>query len=108
MQALMALLEGHGNFVMDRVSGGRLEGAPRMRRLLRERRQGTPVNRVVQRAIGLDVKVRQYDIGERFVARAVNQAGAGGFARVWERPENLPTLEEIGRPEGWVERVATG
>jgi uncharacterized protein (DUF2342 family) len=42
------------------------------------------------------------------VARAVNQAGAGGFARVWERPENLPTLEEIGRPEGWVERVATG
>ncbi|MGH2723507.1 MAG: zinc-dependent metalloprotease [Actinomycetota bacterium] len=106
MQALMALLEGHGNFVMDRISDGRLDGAARMRRTLRERRRGTPVNRAVQRAIGLDVKVRQYDIGERFVARVVDRAGPEGFARVWERPEHLPTLEEIGRPEAWVDRVA--
>lgn len=60
----------------------------------------------MQRAVGIDVKVRQYDQGERFVAETVALAGEEGFARVWERPENLPTLEEIVRPRDWVERVS--
>ena len=106
MQALMSLLEGHGNYVMTRLSEGRIETADRMRRTLQQRRQG--MNRTVQRTIGLDVKVRQYDQGERFVTEAVDRAGDEGFARIWERPEHLPTLDEIQRPEAWVERVAGG
>jgi coenzyme F420 biosynthesis associated uncharacterized protein len=108
MQGLMSLLEGHGNYVMDRLSQGRVRGADRMRRTLQARRHRQGFNRLVQRAIGLDAKVRQYDLGERFVAEVVERAGPEGFARVWDRPENLPTLEEVGRPEAWVERVATG
>lgn len=105
MQALMSLLEGHGNYVMDRVGEGRVAGARRMRRTLRERRrQG--FNRVLQRAVGLDVKIRQYDAGERFIEEAVDRAGPDRFARVWERPANLPTLEEVGRPQAWIERIA--
>ena len=107
MQALMSLLEGHGNYVMDTLSQGRVRAAERMRTKLKERRQ-QGMNRTIQRAVGLDVKVRQYDIGERFVATAVELAGQEGFARVWDRRENLPTLGEIGRPEAWVERVASG
>jgi uncharacterized protein (DUF2342 family) len=61
---------------------------------------------MVQRAVGLDVKARQYDIGERFVAAVVDRAGPEGFARIWERSEHLPSLEEVGRPEAWIERVA--
>jgi coenzyme F420 biosynthesis associated uncharacterized protein len=106
MQALMSLLEGHGNYVMDRLSEGRLPAASKMRRTLRERRRRPGWNRVVQRAIGLDVKGRQYDTGERFVAEVVRRAGPQGFARVWESPGNLPSLMEIGRPLAWVERVA--
>jgi coenzyme F420 biosynthesis associated uncharacterized protein len=107
MQALMSLLEGHGNYVMDTLSEGRVRAAGKMRSKLKERRQ-QGMNRTIQRAVGLDVKVRQYDIGERFVASVVELAGQEGFARVWERRENLPTLGEIGRPEAWVERVASG
>jgi uncharacterized protein (DUF2342 family) len=59
-----------------------------------------------QKAIGLDAKVRQYDIGERFVAAAIERAGTEGFARIWERSEHLPSLQEIVRPEAWVDRVA--
>jgi coenzyme F420 biosynthesis associated uncharacterized protein len=106
MQALMSLLEGHGNYVMDRVSEGRVRSAGRMRRTLQRRRHRQGFERMVQRAVGLDVKIRQYDIGERFVAEVVDRAGPEGFARVWERPENLPTLEEVARPEAWVARVA--
>lgn len=105
MQSAMSLLEGHGNYVMAALSEGRIEGAERMRRVLRDRRHSAGVNRMFQKAIGLDVKVRQYDIGERFVAEVVAHAGAEGFARVWERPEHLPTLQEVARPEAWVERV---
>jgi uncharacterized protein (DUF2342 family) len=78
-----------------------------MRRKLKERRQ-RGMNRTFQRAVGLDVKVRQYDIGERFVARAAARAGMEGFSKVWSRRENLPTLAEIGQPDLWVERVALG
>lgn len=107
MQALMALLEGHGNYVMDRLSEGRVRSASRMRLTLQRRRHRQGFERMVQRAVGLDVKIRQYDIGERFVAETVDRAGADGFARVWERPEHLPTLEEVARPEAWVARVTS-
>jgi coenzyme F420 biosynthesis associated uncharacterized protein len=107
MQALMSLLEGHGNYVMDTLAEGRVAQAERMRRKLKERRQ-QGMNRTFQRAVGLDAKVRQYDIGERFVARAVDLAGVEGFSKVWAARENLPTLAEIGQPDAWVERVASG
>ncbi len=107
MQAMMSLLEGHGNYVMNALSEGRIPSAARMRRLLRHRRHASGVNRMVQRAIGLEAKARQYDLGERFVASVVQHAGADGFGLVWERAENLPSLQEIWRPDAWVERVAT-
>ncbi len=106
MQGLMSLLEGHGNFVMARLSDGRIRGAARMRRTLQQRRHRKGFNRLVQRAVGMDVKARQYDLGERFVAEVVERTGPEGFARIWDRSENLPTLQEVGRPEIWIERVA--
>jgi coenzyme F420 biosynthesis associated uncharacterized protein len=108
MQALMSVLEGHGNFVMDRLSEGRVREAERMRRTLQQRRHRRGLERAMQRAVGIDVKIRQYDLGERFVAKAVELAGEDGFARVWQSPASLPTLEEIARPRDWVERVASG
>jgi coenzyme F420 biosynthesis associated uncharacterized protein len=108
MQALMSVLEGHGNFVMDRLSEGRVRGAERMRRTLQQRRHRRGLEKAMQRAVGIDVKVRQYDQGERFVAEAVDLAGEEGFARVWAGPGNLPTLEEIARPRDWVARVTAG
>jgi coenzyme F420 biosynthesis associated uncharacterized protein len=106
MQAVMSLLEGHGNFVMDSVARKRIKGVDTFKRRLHERRHRPGFEKAFQKAIGFDTKVRQYDMGERFVALAVERVGMGGFNRVWERPSNLPTLEEIGRPEAWLTRVA--
>lgn len=105
MQALMSLLEGHGNFVMDGVSRGRVPRADEFRRRLHERRTKGGVEGALHRAIGFDAKVRQYSLGERFVGWVVGRVGMAGFNRVWERPENLPSMEEIARPEAWVARV---
>ena len=106
MQAMMALLEGHGNYVMDAVGRGQISHSRRFRQTLHERRNKRGVEHVFQKAIGFDVKVRQYDLGEQFVVRAVELAGQAGFSRIWDGPDNLPTLEEIVRPETWVARVA--
>jgi coenzyme F420 biosynthesis associated uncharacterized protein len=106
MQAVMSLLEGHGNFVMDAVARNRIPGVATFKRKLHERRHRAGVEKVFQRAIGFDTKVRQYDVGERFVAEVVGQVGMSGFNRVWERASNLPTIEEVHQPEAWVARVA--
>lgn len=106
MQAVMSVLEGHANFVMDGLARDNVRQGERMRRVLRRRRRGRPVDRFVQKTMGMEAKVRQYDIGERFVAGAVDLLGMQGFSRVWEGPERLPTLEEIAAPASWARRVA--
>jgi coenzyme F420 biosynthesis associated uncharacterized protein len=107
MQAIMSLLEGHGTYVMTRLGRQHLSQADRFRRRLHERRHRAPaMERALQRVIGFDVKVRQYDLGERFVARVISRVGMEGFSRVWEGPTTLPTMEEIVDPDRWVARVA--
>ncbi|HZD17974.1 MAG TPA: zinc-dependent metalloprotease [Actinomycetota bacterium] len=106
MQALMALLEGHASFVMNGVGADRVKDLDRMRRSLRQRRRSGGVEKAFQRAIGLESKVAQYDIGHRFAGAVVERIGMTGFNRVWEDEVNLPTLEEIADPTRWVGRVA--
>ena len=105
MQALMSLLEGHGTYVMDRVSVDSVPAAGRFRRIMHSRRNRKGLERAFQRAIGFDVKVRQYDLGQRFVSKVVQRAGMAGLNQVWDSAASLPTMEEIARPESWVDRV---
>jgi coenzyme F420 biosynthesis associated uncharacterized protein len=108
MQSLMSLLEGHASYVMNTVAVGHVEDLDAMRRSLKERRSAGGVERAFQRAIGFDTKVRQYDAGEFFVRSCVDRVGMQGFNLVWDRPESLPTTEEVVDPERWLTRVAGG
>jgi coenzyme F420 biosynthesis associated uncharacterized protein len=108
IQALMSLLEGHGDVTMDRAGAASVPGAERFSRVLRERReQVRGPARLLQQVLGLEAKLRQYKEGEEFI-RAVEQAGGADlFNRVWRGPEWLPTLAEIRSPGDWVTRVGT-
>ncbi len=105
MQALMTLLEGHASYVMNTAAVGRIADLARMRRALQERRRTNGAQKAFQRAIGLESKVLQYDAGERFVRDVVARVGWDGFNLVWRGEADLPTLDEIGRPDRWLERV---
>lgn len=106
ISALMSLLEGHGDVTMNRAAADRISGAQRFARTLQARRDSTRgVMRVIQQVMGLEAKMRQYQEGERFVEAVEAEGGAELLSRVWERPENLPTLDEVRDPSLWVSRV---
>ncbi len=106
--ALMSLLEGHADFVMDGVGPSVIPSVATIRSKFQARRKESGrVEQVVRRLLGIDAKLRQYRDGERFVRGAVDRAGMHGFNQVWERAENLPTKAEISDPTAWVERVVT-
>jgi coenzyme F420 biosynthesis associated uncharacterized protein len=103
---LMALLEGHGDVVMDRAGTGHVASAERFGKVLRARRaSGSPPVKLLRRLIGLEAKLAQYELGERFLARIEAVAGPTAVDRCWERPEHLPSLDEIRDPDRWLARV---
>jgi coenzyme F420 biosynthesis associated uncharacterized protein len=107
LQALMCLLEGYSNHVMDRVGRDILPSYDRMKSRFEDRlRRKGVAERLFAKLTGLDVKYEQYLLGERFVNEVVARAGVAGMNRVWRGPETLPTLEEIKQPARWLARVA--
>jgi coenzyme F420 biosynthesis associated uncharacterized protein len=102
---LMSLLEGHGDVTMDRAGADQIPSADRFNRVLRQRRQQRGPMKVVASLIGLDAKLRQYEMGERFIETVEAQAGRDVLARVWQGPEWLPNLAEIRQPQLWIDRV---
>lgn len=105
--AVMSLLEGHANWVMDGVDASVVSSVRTIRRRF-ERRADLrgPVDRAIRRLLGLEAKAAQYVQGQRFVTQAVESVGREGFNLVWESPQNLPSAREIRHPQEWVERVA--
>ncbi len=104
VQALMSLLEGHGHVVMDRIGERELVSQARMSRILAARRND-PRTAMFMRLVGLEMKMRQYELGAKFIEGVERQAGWKALDAAWLRPSNLPTLAEIEDPVSWLYRV---
>lgn len=105
VQALMSLLEGHGNLVMNRLGREHVAGQERMARVLHARRRARGVSGVFQKALGFEMKMRQYELGEAFCDAVVREAGLRALDAAWQGPEWLPTLDELRRPTDWLSRA---
>jgi len=106
MGGLMSLLEGHGDVTMDRAGGDRIPSAERFGAVLRNRRQSAGgAAKLMQRLIGLEAKLNQYQQGEEFIEAVEKAGGPTYLERAFERPEQLPTMAEIRTPQLWVDRV---
>jgi coenzyme F420 biosynthesis associated uncharacterized protein len=103
---LMSLLEGHGDVVMDRAAADNIPSAERFVRVLKERRRsGSSLARLLQRLLGIEAKLAQYEAGERFIAHIEAAGGPRLIDRCWEGPENLSTLVEVKALERWLARM---
>ncbi len=103
---VMSLLEGHADVVMDGVGPQVIPSVGKIRAGFDRRRQGIGLlDRVLRKALGLDVKMAQYRDGATFVRGVVDRVGMAEFNAVWERAEHLPSKAEIADPDAWVARV---
>lgn len=106
MQAAMSLIEGHAEHTMDAVGAELIPSLPRLRAAMNRRREsrGLPW-RVLERLLGLELKMRQYELGRRFCDAVVADGGPQTLALAWSGPQALPSSEELERPERWVARM---
>ena len=105
-QAVMSLLEGFSDYVMDEVGRDLVPDVERISARFHERRtRRTPFERAMLRVTGLDLKMEQYKKGEIFVRAIADARGQAALARLWDGPETLPRDGEIEQPERWIARV---
>ena len=106
MQATMSLVEGHGNLVMNLVGERTLPSFARLESAYR-RRSGErgPLERLLWRVTGLEMKMEQYRTGERFARAVHDRYGMEVLNRAWDAADSLPRPEELGSPERWYRRV---
>ncbi len=106
-QAVMSLLEGFSDYVMDEYGKDLVPGVAQISERFHARRdqKKTGVERAMMRLIGMDLKMEQYRKGERFVAAIAQAGGPAALNRLWEGPESLPRDGEIEAPGLWLARV---
>jgi coenzyme F420 biosynthesis associated uncharacterized protein len=106
LTAVMTLVEGHGDYVMDAVGPSVVPSVQEIREKFGQRRGSqSRVEQTIRRILGIDLKMKQYAEGSRFVKTVVESAGMTRFNQVWTSPETLPTRAEIANPAAWLDRV---
>lgn len=106
IQAVMSVCEGYSNFVMHRVGSRHLADFERLENAFHVRSTQRPLlERLVLAITGLNMKMRQYELGERFAEAVSARGGVQLLNRVWESAELMPSLAELQAPERWIARA---
>jgi coenzyme F420 biosynthesis associated uncharacterized protein len=106
VQSVMGVIEGHAEHVMDVVGAEALPSLVKLRTALdRRRNERPPLLALIERLIGLDAKLRQYEDGKRFCDAVVAAAGPAALHVVFQAPERLPSVAELADPDAWLRRT---
>ncbi|MFL5884271.1 MAG: zinc-dependent metalloprotease [Thermoleophilaceae bacterium] len=106
VQSAMAVIEGYSEHVMDAVGEQVLPAYAGLREAMeRRRRSRSAPERILQRLLGLDMKMRQYELGKSFCDGVVERRGIETLNRVWSEPAALPSMAELNDPAAWIDRV---
>jgi len=106
VQAAMSVVEGYSEHVMDRVAAEFIPGHEELRAAMDRRRASRSApQRIIERLLGFDVKLRQYQQGKKWADEVAALAGIEGLNRVWSSPVALPTPAELRHPRKWLKRT---
>ena len=106
VQAVMAVVEGYAEHVMDALAPDLVPHHEGMRAAMNDRRRNRSApERILQRLLGMDLKLRQYELGKAFCDTVVAGGGIERLNAVWDAPESLPSLAELEQPDGWLART---
>ena len=108
VQLAMSVVEGYAEHVMDAIAAEFIPDHERLREAMERRRQSRSApQRLIEKLLGFDVKLRQYEHGKRWADAVAAEAGIEGLNRVWSAPEALPSSDELQHPGKWLERMAS-
>jgi putative hydrolase len=100
LEALVAVVVGVVDHVMDEVGGKLIASYGMLTEALRRRRVETgEADRFVERLLGLELTQAVYERGATFVAGVVERAGPEGLARLWEGDAPGLWLARIDLPD---------
>jgi len=106
LDAIVAVVVGVVDHVLDEVGGKLIASYPMLTEALRRRRvEASPADRFVERLFGLELTQSTYDRGSAFVAGVRERAGDDGLRRLWTDDEHLPTPNEVDAPGLWLARI---
>ena len=103
LNTAMTAVEGYAELLMDRAFDD--EYADLRAKLDARRQGGGPFVQLMRRLLGLGLKRQQYEKGAAFFEAVADARDIAAASAVWDRPENLPTSEEIETPGLWLQRV---
>jgi coenzyme F420 biosynthesis associated uncharacterized protein len=106
VQAVMSVVEGYSNLVMNQLGVKLLPGFDQLEQAYRKRSSGkSPLEVLIWKLTGLELKLQQYKRGEAFCKAVFDEHGLTVLNRVWDGPDSMPTLAELGNPRAWHRRV---
>jgi coenzyme F420 biosynthesis associated uncharacterized protein len=106
VQSAMSVIEGYSEHVMDVIAAEVIPGHEQLREAMdRRRRNRSAPQRIIERLLGFDVKLRQYEQGKKWADAVAELAGIEGLNRVWSSPAALPTANELQQPQEWLKRT---
>ena len=106
VQGTMSVVEGYSNLVMNQLGAKLLPGFAQLEEAYRQRSSGkSALEMLIWKLTGLDLKLQQYSRGEAFCQAIYREHGLAVLNRVWDGPESMPRLNELGNPEAWHRRV---
>ncbi|HZM79085.1 MAG TPA: zinc-dependent metalloprotease [Candidatus Limnocylindrales bacterium] len=107
LTCILTLLEGHAEFVMDGVGPDVIGSVAQIRASFdRRRNAASPLEQYLRRLFGMDIKLKQYAQGRKFVSHVVDEVGMERFNKVFTSPETVPLIGELPDPGAWITRVA--
>ncbi len=106
LEALVAMVVGVVDHVVDVVGAELIPSYPMLTEALRRRRvEAADADRFVERLFGLELTQATYDRGGAFVSGVLERAGTDGLRRLWIDEAHLPTPPEIDAPGLWLARI---
>jgi coenzyme F420 biosynthesis associated uncharacterized protein len=106
LQPVMAVIEGYSEHVMDALGASLVPGYEKLRDAMdRRRRSRSAPERVLQKLLGLEMKMRQYVQGKQFCDAVASAVGIEGLNAVWRSPQDMPTTAELDDPQAWIRRT---
>jgi len=107
IQAVMSVLEGYSNFVMHRVGRRHIQEFDRLESAFHRRRgDRSALERLISAMTGMNMKLRQYELGEHFAEAVTARGGLSLLNTVWDGPEMMPSMAELRAPDLWMGRIS--